>query len=287
MTYFRKVFGFGPRYAGSNKGFTLVELMVAIGVSAIVLAIIYAAYHTQSRMNRKETAVLNMQQNIRGSLNLMEREIRMAGYDPNAAEVFGITDIRSRDINNGLDVSGFSSITFTADLNENKTVDSNETFTYRIYDYTSGSPAGILDLGRTQGGGGNQIVAEGIDALGLAYAFDNDGDGKLDLSSPNGHVLWAIDTNNDNILDRILDTNDDGVIDSNDNSAGTAIGGSGVTLDKIRAVKVWILARTKTPMLQYTDKNTYVVANKRITPNDNYKRELLETTIKCRNLGFN
>nr|CBX26999.1 hypothetical protein N47_A10280 [uncultured Desulfobacterium sp.] len=278
------------RCVASNKGLTLVELMVAMGLTTIVLGVIYASYTTQSRMNTKEAVVLNMQQNIRGALNLMESEIRMAGYDPKPARVFGITDIRFKDINGNPNVNGYSSITFTADNGTNPNsgngaLDSDETYTYRIYDYTSGSPAGILDLGRTIGGGGNQIAAEGIDAIGLAYAYDNDGDGKLDVS-PNGNILWAIDTNNDNKLDTNLETVDDGVIDINDNIAGTAIGGSAITTDKIRAMKLWILARTKTPLLKYTDNNTYVVANRRITPNDSFKRELLETTIKCRNLGF-
>lgn len=290
MTKIRKIFRFGSKYTSSNKGLTLVELMVVMGLATIVLAVIYAAYNTQSKMNRKETAVVNMQQNIRGSLYLIEKEIRMAGYDPEASGKFGITDITFKDLDGNNDVNGYSSITFTADNgasgnSENGTLDSNEVYTYRIYDYTNGSPAGILDLGRTVGGGGNQIVAEGIDALGIAYAYDNDGDGKLDLS-PGGFVLWAIDTDNNNKLDTNLYTVDDGVIDTNDGTAGTAIAGSEIDLDKIRAVRVWILARTKTTLLQYKDSNTYVVANKRITPNDSYKRELLETTIKCRNLGF-
>ncbi|MBU1056272.1 MAG: PilW family protein [Proteobacteria bacterium] len=278
MNYLKKIFRTGLHYTGSNKGVTLVELMVVMGLTTIVLGVIYAAYHTQSRMNIKETAVVNMQQNIRGSLYLFEKDIRMAGYNPNptATENFGIIDIT--------DINGNSAITFTADIDGDGLVGS-DTFYYQIYDYTSGSPVGILDLGRKKGASpGYTIVAESIDALGLAYAYDNDGDGQLDVS-PSGFVLWAIDTDGNNKLDRILDTNDSGVIDLDDDEAGTALS-SEIDLDKIRAIKVWILARTKTSLLQYMDSNTYVVANRHITPNDSYKRELLETTIKCRNLGF-
>jgi len=259
--------------------------MVAMAVSGIVLMVIYSAYQTQSSINRTQTVVLNMQQNIRGAMYLLESEIRSAGYEQNATKTFGITDIRFRNISNGLDLNGNSSITFTSDLNDDGAIDTNETFSFSIFDYPATSPDGILDLARTAGLGGRQIIAESIQALFLAYAYDNDGDGRLDTSA-NGNIIWAFDSDNNNIIDRNLDTNDNGQIDINDAAAGIPIGGSGIAIDKIRAVRVWLLARTKTPILKYTDNNTYVVGNRRITPNDNFRRELLVTTIKSRNLGL-
>jgi len=305
MTYLLNNFRRGFRYVSSDKGVTLIELMVAMGVAGIVLMAIYSAYHTQTLMNRKQTVVLNMQQNLRGGLYLMEREIRMAGYDRNATGNFGITDIRFRDIDNDLDLNGNSAITFTSDLDDDGVRDmeedadpvtndiedsgsalpKNEKISFSIYDSPVDSPDGVTDLAMNNGGG-RQLAAESIEALFMAYAYDNDEDGLLDTSA-GGNIIWAFDSNNDNILDRILDTSDDGVIDEDDNTAGTAIGGSGIAIDKIRAVRVWFLARTKTPMLKDTDNNTYVVGNRRITPNDNFQRELLVTTINCRNLGMN
>ncbi len=287
MSCFRKVIRFSLRYMGSDKGLTLVELMVTMGLTTIVLGVIYASYNTQSRMSTKEAVVLNMEQNIRGALYILESQIRMAGYDPTAAGGLGITDIRLKNQQNVPDPNGNTAISFTADLDGNGSVDGNETISFSICDTPTTSPDGILDLAMNTGGG-RTVVAESIDALELAYAYDNDGDGKLDMSA-NGNVLWAIDTGTDNKLDSLLDVNDDGKIDGNDKTGSTTIipiVGSAVSPDKIRAVKVWILARTKTPLLKYTDNNTYVVANRRITPNDNFKRELLETTIKCKNLGF-
>jgi hypothetical protein len=75
----------------------------------------------------------------------------------------------------------------------------------------------------------------------------------------------------------------------NDNPAGTAIS-SNVAVGDIRAVKAWILARTKTPLLDYTDNNVYVVGNRRISPialgTRNYMHQLYVSTINCRNLGM-
>jgi len=280
-------FRVGFRYASSNEGITLIELMVAMAIAGIVLMAIYSAYRTQSTIYRTQSVELAMQQNLRGAAYLLESEIRMAGYDMNSTGNFGITDITFRDTNYALNLGGNSSITFTSDLNDDGVLDANETFSYSIYDYPVATPDGILDMARNNGGG-RQIIGESIIALGLAFAFDNDGDGRLDLSA-NGNVIWAIDSDNNNTLDRNLDTNDDGEIDMNDNPAGTSIG-TNVAVGKIRAVKAWILARTKTPMLNYTDNNIYVVGNRRISPTalgtQSYKHQLLVSTINCRNLGM-
>jgi len=288
-----KNFRVGFRYAGSNDGITLIELMVAMAIAGIVLMAIYSAYRTQSTIYRTQSVELAMQQNLRGAAYLLESEIRMAGYDLKDTGTFGITDIRFRNINNIPDVNGNSAITFTSDINDNGALDTNETFSYSICDCPILTPDGILDMARNNGGG-RQIIGESIVALGLAYAFDNDGDGRLDLSA-GGNVIWAIDSDNDNALDLNLDTNDDGQIDNVDdtngdgNIEGTALG-SNVAVGNIRAVRGWILARTKTPMLNYTDNNTYVVGNRRISPialgTQNYKHRLLVSTINCRNLGM-
>jgi type IV pilus assembly protein PilW len=276
------------RDSGSNEGITLIELMVAMAIAGIVLMAIYSAYHTQSTMYKTQSVELAMQQNLRGAAYLFESEVRMAGYDQTSTGAFGITDIRFRNIAGNPDLNGHSSITFTSDLDDDGALDTNETFFYSIADNPITTPDGVLDMARNNGGG-RQIIGESIVALGLAFAYDNDGDGRLDLSA-NGNVIWAIDSDNDNDLDRILDTNDDGEIDINDNIAGTAIGGSDVPVGSIRAVKAWILARTKTPLTQYQDNNVYVVGNRRISPTAlgtrKYKHQLLVSTINCRNLGM-
>jgi type II secretory pathway component PulJ len=67
------------------KGFTLVELMIAIGVTMVLMAAVYMAvnsaqYHS-SAIERKVTA----QQDIKPALDLMAREIGMASYNPTLA----------------------------------------------------------------------------------------------------------------------------------------------------------------------------------------------------------
>lgn len=277
-----------------NGGFTLMELMVTLALTSIIIAVIYSAYTLQQRTFRRETLVVAAQQNARNALFLMENEIRMAGYDRHNTDLFGITDIR-------LDAAGFGTLTFTADYGfltntDNGTVDGDETITYALYDAGSTMAVGNFDLGRDDDGGATppDLVAEGIEALGFAFAFDEDEDGQLDTSA-GGNVIWAVDSDSDNDLDATLDNDDDGDIDpdddvNNDNVIDTSDGAlpSEVNIDRIRAIKVFILARTKSPDFGFNDTSTYVVGSRIVDPpaGDSFRRRLLSTTVKCRNIGL-
>jgi type IV pilus assembly protein PilW len=243
---------------------------------------------------KRETMKLSSQRNLRNSLNLMETEIRMAGYDRMETDLFGITDVR-------MDANSNGRITFTFDDGNvgnanNGTLDGDETITYALYDSTTTPLTGNFDLGRTEGGGGTELLAEGIEALGFAFAFDDDEDGVLDFNDddadgeldapPGGNegIYWAVDTDGDNILDTNLDTNKDGRIDVGDGTAGLPFS---VSPDRIRAVKIFLLSRTRGPDRGYVDKHTYVVGFRRIiNPGDSFRRQLMELTVKCRNLGL-
>jgi type IV pilus assembly protein PilW len=269
----------------TDQGFTLVELLVAMAISGVVMAGIYSAYYSQQKSYVTQEQVSAMQQNLRAAMYYMEREIRLAGYDPARSGGFGITDIRLKDIDDNLDVDGDSSLEFTIDRDEDGVVGAgDETVYYCMYDSPVAAPDGKTDLARRYGAGVRQLLAENIEALGFAYAFDNNGDGQLDTTAA-GNTIWAIDSDNDNDLDVNLDTNDDGIIDINDNVAGTALANN-VNISAIRSINIWLLARTDIEDRGFQDTGTYVVANKRITPNDGLRRRLLTTNIKCRNMGL-
>ena len=71
-------------------GFTLVELMVSMAISLAVLAAIAGTFTAQTRQNNAEEQLGQMQQNVRGALDLMIREIHMAGYKPAGGAFNGI-----------------------------------------------------------------------------------------------------------------------------------------------------------------------------------------------------
>ena len=271
---------------GNSRGFTLIELLIAMAVSGIVMAVIYWVYNNQQKSYGIQEDIVAMQQNVRAGMDVMVREIRMAGYDPLKSLNFGITDIRLKDITDALSVNGNGSIEFLIDRNGDGVLTAgDETVYFCIFD---AGGDGRPDLGLRYGAGGRQLLGENMAALGFAYAFDDDGDGNFD-TSPGGNVVWAFDSNNDNLLDRRLDTDDNGVIDLVDNAAGSALPAPiplTIPLTSIRAVRIWLLAETIHPDTKYLDTRTYVVANQRITPNNNFRHQLVTTTIRCRNLGL-
>jgi prepilin-type N-terminal cleavage/methylation domain-containing protein len=62
------------------KGLTLIELLVAMAISAILIAAIYRTFIGQHRTYTVQEQVVDMQQNARVAINRMMREIRMAGF---------------------------------------------------------------------------------------------------------------------------------------------------------------------------------------------------------------
>ena len=83
---------------------------------------------------------------------------------------------------------------------------------------------------------------------------------------------WAYDSDGDGSLDWDNDTN-----------AGL---GFTVNFDRIRAVRVWILARTRHPLRDHSGPKNFIVGDKPVNVNDNFKYRLLTTTVKCRNMGI-
>ncbi len=59
-----------------------------------------------------------------------------------------------------------------------------------------------------------------------------------------------------------------------------------VDISNIRAVRIWVLARTKNKAKNFTDTRTYKVGDNVITPGDHFRRRLLTTNVTCRNLGL-
>jgi prepilin-type N-terminal cleavage/methylation domain-containing protein len=69
------------RRLGSNqKGFTLIELMVALVLSFILVGAIYRTFTSQQKAYTVQDQIAETQQNARMAMNILVRDIRMAGY---------------------------------------------------------------------------------------------------------------------------------------------------------------------------------------------------------------
>jgi prepilin-type N-terminal cleavage/methylation domain-containing protein len=127
-----------------KSGFTLVELMVALGIGVVVMLAIYSASELAQRSSASVGRKVVTQQDARAVLDLMAMEIRMASFNPTRA-----TSSRNMWSNSNCQVSAFqarkgihnpsaSTIDVQMDLNANGVIvgEPNENI-YYSYDGVS------------------------------------------------------------------------------------------------------------------------------------------------------
>jgi len=68
------------RTVKENRGLTLIELLVALAISAVVIAAIYRTFLGQQKTYTVQEQVVDMRQNVRGAISNMMRELRMTGF---------------------------------------------------------------------------------------------------------------------------------------------------------------------------------------------------------------
>jgi type IV pilus assembly protein PilW len=170
-------------YSIENKesGFTLVELLIAMTIGLIILTALSSTFLMQRKIYDVQEQVAEMVQTARAAMDMMSREIRMAGYaptgcvpggtmqrsDPTGAKFVGIP----YDANN---------LQIYADLNgDEDTDDSNEGITY-TYD------AANLQIARNTGGG-DQPFAENIQSFTFDY-LKADGVTKVTTTADNDKI---------------------------------------------------------------------------------------------------
>ena len=63
-----------------RKGFTLIEMMIAVVVSSVVVAGLYSVFNLQSRQFLYQDLQMEMHQNVRFATDVLTRSVRMAGF---------------------------------------------------------------------------------------------------------------------------------------------------------------------------------------------------------------
>jgi prepilin-type N-terminal cleavage/methylation domain-containing protein len=82
-----------PKKALNEKGVTLIELLVGLVICGIIIAGVYRVFVAQTKAYTVQEQVVEVQQNIRGAMELMLRDIRMAGYRSNINPVTLTTSV--------------------------------------------------------------------------------------------------------------------------------------------------------------------------------------------------
>ena len=136
------------------SGFTLIELMIAMVVGSIMMAAIASAYWVQTQTSREQQMVVEMQQNMRAAMFMLERDIMMAGYD--------IDDATAPDATITTATATEFAFQFVDDTNTQVTI------TYDLYDALGD---GDNDIGRQTTGGLKAAIAQNIENMEFFYTL--------------------------------------------------------------------------------------------------------------------
>jgi type IV pilus assembly protein PilW len=155
----------------NRKGVTLIELLIALVICGMVAAGIYQVFIAQSKAYTVQDQVTEVQQSVRSAMEILLRDLRMAGYD-----------------NDNL----LSTITITtpiANLSDNSI-----TVNYEYYDKTlaqyekhtvaywrdGGSSSLIRQLTINDVARPQETLLENVENLNFTYGVDANEDGALD-----------------------------------------------------------------------------------------------------------
>jgi len=138
------------RSLNTEHGFSLIELITALGISGIVLAAVTATFISQSRSYDAQEQINGMQQAARAAMDIITREVRMGGYNTNGGLTF-----------DGI-IYDTNQIRVQANLNDDgDTGDANEDI---IYAYDT-----VDDVITRETGGNTETLVEDIDVFTFQY----------------------------------------------------------------------------------------------------------------------
>ncbi len=160
----------------NNKGFTIIELMVVIGIIAIIGMAIGGFYRSQLQISKRQSLLTEMYQQARTAIYFMSNELRMVGFSPNRHERWVVES--GTPVDTGLTNRLPTSVSFTYiadgdgfDNDGDKYTDENdEVMTVSFFlvgtDLIRSSPvAGSVE---------DQIIASGIEDLQFTYTTNRD-----------------------------------------------------------------------------------------------------------------
>lgn len=231
-----------------SSGFTLVEILVTLALSGLIMVTVYKAMSAQQKVYSVQEQAVDIQDNLRGAMAIIVRDLRLAGCDPLGTAGAGFLAAAAGTLRITMDVTGGEADGSDNDGNgltdepmefaDGNTTGIDENVLYARFTDTDGSSSFGRDIGDGQG---FIPIARNVDALEFYYTLAN-GTRTLTPANPGD----------------------------------------------IRTVQVTILARNAIEDNTFRNSFTYdLPSGNRVGPfNDRFRRRILTTVVRCRNMGF-
>lgn len=160
-----------------QKGITLIELLIVLIISGIVIAGIYRLFIAQTRAYTVQDQVAETQQSVRSGMEILLRDLRMAGFDDDATPEITIANPVAFPLSN-------NSITVSYEYyDRNLTQHQRHTVTYNLNASNLERQLTVDNVARP-----SEIVLANVDSLIFAYGVDQNNDGIMDDQNGNGLI---------------------------------------------------------------------------------------------------
>ena len=168
----------------NKKGVTLIELLVVLVITAITMAGIYRVFIYQTKTYAIQDQVMDVQQNVRGAMEILLRDLRMTGFDddnPNSDVTIAnplLTPVQASDI------------TINYEYYERSLV-GTEAQRYQSHQVRYWRDAGTSTLRRTitrDAAATTETILDNVNALTFTYGIDRNNDGMMDDQNGNGQI---------------------------------------------------------------------------------------------------
>lgn len=196
----------------NKKGITLIELLIAFAIFAIVIGGIYRVFIAQTSAYTVQDHVVEVQQNIRGAMQILVRDLQMAGYRDGVYTSPLITNspIVVDPLNNSHITTNYEYIDYVGSTKYTTTY----TVDYQVVNgdlkrqcNSSNPPLPTSEL--SQCDGIQWTILSNVTNLNFSYGTDTNGSGTM------------------------ADTNNDGVIDDNDFVPAASVGTANVVAVRV------------------------------------------------------
>ena len=171
-------------FRAENAGFSMIELMIAISIVGVILIALSATFERSGRLYTTQNVSAALQEEVRASVEIMAREIRMAGYDPFKTGDFEIKTANA------------THLLFTLDLNEDGSVNNSsfpncERLSFR---YSNANEALQIICGESTGAQDVQTLIGGLNTdtrvTGMEFDFmDNQNNSTSFIEDIRGVVI--------------------------------------------------------------------------------------------------
>jgi prepilin-type N-terminal cleavage/methylation domain-containing protein len=145
----------------NNKGVTLVELLVVLVISAFLIGGIYQLFVSQTKAYAVQDEVVEVQQSIRSAMEILLRDLRMAGFDDDRTP-------------------GVTIPTPVVPEDHAVTVRYEHNGTQNEVRYWIDDSARLLRQETRNGVSTTETVLENVEAFNLVYGIDENLDGAMD-----------------------------------------------------------------------------------------------------------